>query len=412
MAQTNAKKPAAKKRKKKKGWGRLILTILMVVLILVASAFIYYLGRTIYNTYLHGESSGSGTEVDPITYETTPVAQSTKVGYYLVGLMGENGVESPTELLSLCCFDKQQNTLRVLQVPQATYLGTDSAFKVRQIAQVFPQPQDFVWCETCRCRVFEPERTEDGHHSVCNTELTTKEGSATVNLAEVFNRQYGLPVDGYYIFEQDTFRKLVDLIGGVEVELAFDMKVSGTTYQKGVRLIDGVTALQYIAASGTGIDKDIERMSRFQQVCTAVLQRLFAMSDEKMTEDVFQPLMAGSTPIRVAVNDNYKNIVELVRKLSKVKFDDMITYVIPGEQSKSDGTVYYSVHRQELLALLNAQFAPYGDKLAEGDLAITELAVTGQADLHEAPLSQWVVEQSHVVTTTAAEETTSTTAAG
>ena len=90
MAQPQ-KKPMAKKptKKKKKGHGRIVLSVLMVVLILAASAFIYYLGRTVYVSYLKGDDEGGTTEVDPIVFETTPVSHSEKVGYYLLGLMVE-----------------------------------------------------------------------------------------------------------------------------------------------------------------------------------------------------------------------------------------------------------------------------------------------------------------------------------
>lgn len=417
---TNRKKPAArssatakqapaKKKSRKKGHGKTVLTVLMVVLILVASAFIYYLARTVYAYYKEATTESDPQLVDPVMYETTPVAQSEKVGYYLLGVMGEDGNQSEMEMLSLLCFDKKKNTVRILQVPQDTYLGTDGTFKVKKVSEVFANPQDHDWCDTCRVRVYAPEKAEDGTHAVCGKALTKKQGSATVNLVEVFNQQYGLPVDGYYIFEQQTFVKLVDLVDGVDIDLAFDVKVDDTTYAKGVRTIDGAAALKYVMAADDKITGDIDRFSRFQQVFTAVFQRLFRMKDEQLTADVFQPLMMGSTPMRVAVGDTYADIVKLVRAASVVPFEDMTAYVIPGESATSEGIAYYSVHRQELLALLNAQFNPYGDALTEADLGLTELASGAAADLRETSLSQWVQEQSGATVTTDA-ETAATTA--
>lgn len=407
---TAAKRPTTKK-KKKKGHGRAVLSVLMVVLILAASGFIYYLGRTMY-AYYKEQTTDTGSDtalVSPITYETTPVAQSSRVGYYLVGLMGADGNQGETEMLSLACFDKKAKTLNILQVPQDTYLGTDGTFKVKSISEIFANPQDFDWCENCRRRVYAPEKGEDNTHTVCGKTLTKKEGSATVNLAEAFNLQYGLPVDGYYILEQQSLVKLVDLVGGIDIDLAFDVKVDDTTYSKGVRTIDGEAALRYVTADGDKIENDIDRFSRFQQVFTALMQRLFRMSDDALTDDVFYPLMRGSTPMRVTVGDDYESIVKLVRQLAGVSFENMTAYVLPGESAKSDGTTYYAVHRQELLALLNDRFNPYGDPLTEGDIGATELKVTGSADLHETRLSQWVLEQTGGVSTTG--DTTSTTTA-
>lgn len=408
---TAKKAPAKKRTSRKKGHGKMILTILMVILILVAAGFIYYLGKTAYTIYKEGaDNEGSGETVDPVTYETTPVAQSEKVGYYVLGLMGADGNEGEMEMLSIVCFDKKEKTARILQIPQDTYLGTDGTFKVKKVSEVFANPQDNDWCDTCRGRVFAPEKAEDNTHTVCGTELTKKQGSSTVNLVEVFNQQYGLPVDGYYIFEQETFVKLVDLVDGVDVELAFDVTVDDTTYQKGVRTIDGAAALKYVMAKDDKLTSDIDRFARFQQVFTAVFQRLFRMSENELVGDVFQPLMMGSTPLRIAVGDNYKNIAALVMQASQVSFEDMTAYVIPGESATSEGVTYYSVHRQELLALLNAQFNPHSDPLTEGDLGVSELASGKTAELHETKLSQWAIEQSGASVTTDETETTTTAA--
>ncbi|MBO5797880.1 MAG: LCP family protein [Clostridia bacterium] len=405
-----AKKPT-KKKKKKRVWGKVILSVLMVVLILAASTFIYYLGRTVYVSYLKGDDEGGTTEVDPIVYETTPVSHSEKVGYYLLGLMGDEGAEDATDMLTLACFDKEAKTLRMMYIPAATYLGDDSAFKVKRVADVFPNPQDYVWCTTCRGRVYEPEVGKDNVHTVCGKELTTKEGSSTVNLVEVINRQYGLPVDGFFIFEQQTFVKLIDLIGGVDVNLAFDVTIEDTTYKKGPRAIDGQAALKYITAADGKIKSDIARYTRFQQVFTAAMQRLFAMDEDKLAADVFQPLMVGSTPIRLSVNDSYRTVVPLVKQLAEVPFEQMSAFVLPGEETSSDGTAYYSVHRQDLLTFLNKEFNPYGDKLTEGDLNVTELAAGKKSDLTESVLSQWVMEQTGVATTTDPAEDANTTEA-
>jgi len=145
MATTPAKKPTPKKKKNNRG--RIVLTVLMVVLIVLASLLIYKIGRAMYDAYIGGsEEEPDTSHVNPVIYETTPVAQSTKVGYYLLGVMGEEDAQSETDLLSLVCFDKEKKTVRILQMPQDTYLGEDDTFKVKRLSEVFASPQDLLWC--------------------------------------------------------------------------------------------------------------------------------------------------------------------------------------------------------------------------------------------------------------------------
>jgi len=80
-----------------------------------------------------------------------------------------------------------------------------------------------------------------------------------------------------------------------------------------------------------------------------------------------------------------------------VPFEEMAAYVLPGETASDDGETYYSVHRDEVLTLLNGEFNPHGDPITEGDLNLTELANGKESDLTPTLLSQWVVEQETAV---------------
>ncbi len=394
---TTAKKPTSKK---KKGYGRIVIMTLLIIFIVLTSLLIFKIGKAVFDAFLGGDDDdGNTVQVNPIPYETTPVELNTKVGYYLFGVMGEDGLEGEMDLLSLVCFDKEAKTVNVLQMPKATYLGDDDAFKVKRLSEVYASPQDQVWCDKCGCRVYEPAVGEDNTHKDCGTPLGTREGSSTGNLAEVFNRQYGLPIDGFYIFEQTTLRDLVNYIDGITVELAFAVATEEVTYAAGMRTINGEAALKYIAATDKTVGGDMARFDRFNQVCTAVLQRLFALDDTKLTETMKQ-LQVWDAPIRVEFGITYAEIAELVRSLRAVTLEKMQVYVLPGEKTTKDGEDYYSVHRAEVLTLLNDAFNPHRDAVTESDINLTEIANTTPANLTPTPLSKWKVEQSAVATQT------------
>ncbi len=407
-AATATKKPssAAKKRKKKKTpIGKTILIILMMVLVAISTVFIVYVGKYLYAHYQQATGDKDGKDVPITSYDTTPVSDRDKVGYYILGLLGEDASADTMEQLSLLCWDKQAGTVNVLQLPQATYLGKDGAFAVQTAGDVWANPKPYDWCETCRKRLYAPEIGEEGKHTECGTKVTQKTGSSTINLIEVFNDQYSLPVDGYFVLEQQTLVKLVDLVNGIDIKLDAALKVGDTTYAAGVRTLDGEAALQYVTTYEKTVNGDIGRFGRLQQVYVAVFQRLFALSESALTSDVIGPLMSGSTPIRVANGTKTADIVALIRAASGLSFDNMTAYVIPGEATTSGGKALFSVHKTELVTLLGEAFNPYGKAIEEANLGVTELASGKKSDMKKTVLSAWVLTQSGDATP----ETTTTT---
>lgn len=399
--QTAAGQAKTKKRKKKSAAGKRVLIGLMLVLIAVSTVFIVYVGKYIYATYQQWKPAAN-TEDFPLTsYDTTPASDRDKVGYYLLGLMGKESHDDTLEMLSLVCLDKKAKKASILQIPQATYLGEGGSFAVAAAGDVWANPKPYDWCDTCGKRLYEPD-ISDGKHTACGTAVTQKTGSSTVNLVEVFNEQYSMPVDGYFLFEQESFVKLIDLTGGVDVKLDAAMQVDDVSYKAGVQTLDGKAALQYVTTYKAGIDGDIGRMGRLQQVFVSLFQRLFKATEKELTDSLIGPLMNGSTPIRVTAETKTEDIVSLIQEAGKVSFESMTAYVIPGVSASAGGKTYYSVRKAELLSLLTEAFNPYGRAIAEGDLGITELKGSGSPDTRKRVLSDWVVDQAGQVTTTTA----------
>jgi len=404
-----AKPPVKKKKKKRVPVGKIILYVLLLILVGVAAVFLVYVGKYVYSAYqeMRNPTTAAANSFPLTSYSATNAANKDKVGYYIVGLTGADAANDDMQMLSMVCFDKVKKTVNILEIPQSTYLSGDD-WAVNNVAGVWPHPKDIDWCDTCKERVPAGEIV-DGKHTVCGTPITKKAGSATSSLAELFNQQYGLPVDGYFILSQSTLTKLVDLCGGVDIELDAPMTVGTLTYKAGVQTLDGKAALQYVTATaGSDIAGDIGRMPRFDQVFVALMQRMAILADNDLTANVIAPLMNSSAPIRVDENTDNAAIVALIRALADVSYDDMTAYLIPGGTAKSDGNTYYSVDKAALVELINQHFNPYSDPLTEGNCQLTEL--TGAKAVKSDPqvLSAYVISQTGEATTTAAPTTATT----
>lgn len=395
-AGTSAKKTAgtaprkpARSRKKKMPVGKIVLLSLLSVLILVSLIFIVVLAKYLWDTL---KPSAGKPDVSVTSHDTTPESDRDKVAYYVLGLLGAEEGDA-TEMLSLVCHDKQKNTVQILQLPQDTYLNAPDHWAVNKAGEVWSNPKPLTWCEAGSCcrQVFEPE-ISDGKHTVCGTPLTEKAGSATGNVVDIFDSLLSMPVDGYFLLPQEAFVKLVDAVDGVDVQLAEKLKVDDVEYAAGVQTLDGKAALQYINTRKSGVEGDVARLVRQRGVFVSLFQRLFAASDEELTNDIIGPVMYGSTPIRTM--HKTATIVPLLRELSKVSFANMTAYILPGGVAKSDGVSYYAPLRTQTVELLNRAFNPYGEPITEGSVLIVELNGTKEGELYEQTLSDLVVEQS------------------
>ncbi len=408
-AKPSAAKTDGKTRKKgKKRTGKIVAIVVLCLIVVAALVFLIVVGKYVWDTLNDDESDVP--EVDLTLFDSTPEAVQDKVAYYLVGVMGADS-ESKTELLSLVCWDKVENTLDILQVPQDAYLGETGQWDVRYLGNVWNNPKPLDWCETCRRRVQEDE-IADSKHTVCGTAITQKAGFAAEQLIDVFNDQYGVPVDDFFLIPQEGFVKLVNLLGGVDVDLEESMTVGDITYEAGVQPLDGEAALAYITNRESGVSGDIDRLVRQRKVYSAILQRLFRSSREELEEDVLGALQQGSTPIRS--NSDYEDMINILlgseedgtTGMNQVPMSSIRIWVMPGEAATSGGQTFFSVHKSELVTLLNENFLPYTDKVTEETLQITELANSGTADTHPQTFSDFAVEQSQdltaITTTTAA----------
>lgn len=381
--------------KKKKKQGRRVLLIALVVFFVLFAVLAVLVIKALLSTSGSQDTSDSDVNV----YESTPDELKRKQAYYVIGLSGADETAS-TEMLCIACYDKKKETLNILEVPQDTYLGKSDLWACEKAGDVWGNPAPLDWCDFEGKRIYaaEVQTHIDAGHTV-----SKRKGSASYNLISVFNEELSLPVDGYFMIPQEGFVKLVDLLGGLDVNLESTMKVDSVTYNKGVRTLDGRAALQYVLTRSDGTKGDIDRLVRQRKVMLALFARLTAQNETGLN-DTLALVMKGSTPIRTQMSTD--DLIQLVLDLKNVKPENVTSQIVPGEATKSGSTAFYSLYRAQLVKQLNAYFNPYGDEITEADVAVTELAVGSGADVHLQKMSSIVVKQSGTVVTEASTATT------
>ncbi len=134
-----------------------------------------------------------------------------------------------------------------------TYLGDSDLFAVKKTSEVWGNPKPVIWCEYEAKRVYSDE-VADGKHTYCGHEVTEKAGSASGGLISIFNEQYAMPVDNFFLLPQEApSSRLVDLVDGVDVQIDSKQKLGGITYEPGVQTLGGQAALEYVLQKDKGV---------------------------------------------------------------------------------------------------------------------------------------------------------------
>ncbi|MBQ3093794.1 MAG: LCP family protein [Clostridia bacterium] len=389
---TRSSAPAKKRKKKKRSRAATILRAVFAVLVVTVLIFLLVLGNYIYKTMFYDDRE----KVDPIPstyYDVTPQKNRDKVSYYMVGVLG-NGENDDLQMLSVVCHDKKAGTVNVMEIPPSTYLEMGDTWIVDTVGSVFADPKPLDWCETCRKHVFAPE-IEEGEkkatHTPCGTEVTLKKGSAVSSVVDFVNDQLGLPVDEYFLIPAKGLGRLVDAVGGVDVELASSYTLGETTYDSGVQTLDGAAVIDYACPKYSDAEEST-CMIRMREVFGALLTRIFRMEKEAIELDVVEEVMDSSYPIRTACTQS--EIVTILEEIKPVGAANIMTQFLPGEDTyDSDGDYVYTAHTDELLALIQSSFNPIGDPVTEADIGIPELANSGAADTRRSTLKKYIPEQ-------------------
>lgn len=382
MAKDRRNKTTGKKRKVTLRGKRLL-----AVTVAVSCVLLVIFGIVLVNA-VKNSGKKDGSESDVNAYDTTPVSLQKKVAYYVVGLLGEQET-SPTSSLFLLCHDKREKTLNVLEIPGSTYLGDSELWIEKKAGNVWGNPAPLDWCDFEGKRIYKAqiEECEEQGHTV-----SQKVGSASYNLISIFNEQYALPVDGYFMIPQEAFVKLVDLLGGLDVNLPQTVTLGEIKFSAGVKTLDGAGALAYITMGGDTVEAELTRIERQRRVFFALFQRLCLQSEEQLNEDSLLPVMKGSTPFRTRTDND--EMLEIIKAWKKIPAENVTAMIIPGQVAKSEGASYYSVHRQQLIDVLNTYFNPYGEEITEAFVQVTEIVTGGTADTKLQTMDKIAVTQS------------------
>jgi len=145
----------------------------------------------------------------------------------------------------------------------------------------------------------------------------------------------GVPVRYYVRMDFEGFARVIDTLGGVEIEVERDMHYSDP-YQdleidlkKGRQVLDGEKALQYVRFRQY-VNGDIGRVQAQQKFIEALARKVFQMGTLPRL-----PTLARQMMTYVDTNLDLATIVRLARLGRDVERDDIVMDMVPGSMAEN-----------------------------------------------------------------------------
>ena len=117
-------------------------------------------------------------------------------------------------------------------------------------------------------------------------------------LVETIETDYKIEIDGYALVDFDSFRAVIDILGGVQIDVPkyvanhLTNKIDGTFPSGEGVTLNGEQALKFVRVRATDKDGDVSRVDRQKQVIKALIEKAKGASLSEINE-VFDAVLAN-----------------------------------------------------------------------------------------------------------------------
>lgn len=216
----------------------------------------------------------------------------------IVGLDGRANLNDRTDTIILATFDGEKNEAQMLSIPRDTRVKVKGKLDKINAAYAYG-----------------------------GIDLTKKTVSEFLDIE----------IDRYVIVDFVSLVKLVDEVGGIEVDVPVRMYVplEGIDLKPGLQHLNGEQVLAYSRFRGT-IEGDIGRVKRQQQVITLLAEKLTSLKNIAQLTQLI-PIYKEEVETDLSI----KEMIALARITPDVLDKGINTQVLPGANKKIDGLWFW-----------------------------------------------------------------------
>ncbi|MEH7386570.1 LytR family transcriptional regulator [Bacillus sp. JJ1521] len=164
----------------------------------------------------------------------------------------------------------------------------------------------------------------------------------TMNTVEHF---LDIPIDYFIQVNMESFKDIVDAVGGVTVNNKFTFNYEGYTFNEGQLKLNGTKALAYSRMRYDDPRGDFGRQERQRQIIQAVIKQGASLSTITKVDDIL-----GALGNNVQTNLTFDQMLE-IQKNYREAAGQLEQSQISGSGTKIDGVYYFMVPEEERSAL-------------------------------------------------------------
>lgn len=327
--QVKNKKKVSNKKKQKTNKVFVVLSIVtLVVMGITVSIFAILNSKPL-------DSNSSNASID--SNITTPEEIKEKSMNVLVcGIDYEQGRDGKlTDVIMVVNLDIVSKKVNVLQIPRDTFIG-------------------YNYDETGKINSIYGNQLDGGIKGLSNT----------------INKNFNITIDHYVTVTMESFRIIVDKLGGVEVYVPEEIPFEPGKYlPAGNQLLTGEQAEWLVRYRNGYIEGDIGRVRMQRYFWTGMAKKIITTPKTQMIGLV--PTLSKEVESDMTVNQ----MISILSFLNGINLEDIRIEMLPGEATNNKyGYSVYSVHKKEVADLLNNYFRPHSEKISIEQLGAVELS--------------------------------------
>lgn len=345
---------SARTGKKKKYNKKMIAINVILSVVLVLSSVTSVLAYAFNSKMLKNNAIDEDESNEKLKNVVTSVNEN--VVYFLV--CGVDLSESLTDVIMVVCYDIANKEINVLQIPRDTFIGRsldgiEKYYPTGKVNEVFRFP---------------------------------REGESKIKaLMRCINDKFGLPIDHYATVTIQGTEKIIDAVGGVDIELDRTLTLvddsrkpeQKKTFEKGKVHFDGQWGTAFMRHRKSYDQGDLGRVKAQRTFYAAFLKKLLSMGFSELANIASTCLDDVSTDLKLG------QILGYVQEIKKLKLENINIMSVPGqsptiaEARENVGLAYsyYSIHKQKYVDMVNQYFRPYEEKLLTvNDISIPEIS--------------------------------------